>query len=371
MKWNWQQKQWPNFHYDSERLAPFEARFLKESGLFLGAYKHITDDQRQSLIIDMISDEAVKTSEIEGEFLNRDSIQSSIRRQFGFQQDLFPAGPAEEGIAEMMVDLYQNFDKPLTHDMLHTWHEMVTRGDRNLRVVGDYRKHEEPMQVVSGSLYNPVVHFEAPPSSCMKDEMDAFIEWYNNSKSLPALTRAGLTHLYFVSIHPYEDGNGRIARALTEKALAEIGGDPTLIALSQTIEQARKAYYQHLEENNKILEVTAWLTYFAETILDAQNYSERLLDFIIAKTRMLDQLKGNLNARQEKVMLRLFQSGLKGFEGGLSAKNYKTITDAPTATATRDLVDLVKKDALFKIGQLKGTRYWLNIPSVREDILEE
>ncbi|MEX0300741.1 MAG: Fic family protein [Kordiimonas sp.] len=371
MKWNWQQEDWPEFHYDSEKLAPLEARFLKESGLFLGAYKHVADDQKQSLIIDMISDEAVKTSEIEGEFLNRDSIQSSIRRQFGFQQDLFPAGPAEEGIAEMMVDLYQNFDQPLTHDMLHRWHEMVTRGERNIRVVGNYRQHEEPMQVVSGALYKPVVHFEAPPSDQMQNEMGAFIRWFNNSKSLPALTRAGLTHLYFVCIHPYEDGNGRIGRALTEKALAEAGGQPTLIALSQTIEQTRKAYYQHLEANNKELEITDWLTWFAETILNAQNYSERLLDFIIAKTRMLDRLKGKLNARQEKVMLRLFKAGLHGFKGGLSAKNYMTITDALTATATRDLTDLVKKEALFKTGQFKGTRYWLNVPSVREAVEQE
>lgn len=371
MKWNWQQRKWPEFSYDSDALAPYEARFLKESGLFLGAYKHIEDDQKQSLIIDMISDEAVKTSEIEGEFLNRDSIQSSIRRQFGFQQDLFPAGPAEEGIAEMMVDLYQNFDQPLTHDMLHKWHEMVTRGDRNIRVVGDYRKHEEPMQVVSGYLHKPVVHFEAPPSDKMHAEMDAFLHWYNSSKSLPALTRAGLTHLYFVCIHPYEDGNGRIARALTEKALADSGGQPTLIALSQTIEQARKAYYQYLENNNKALEITDWLTYFATTILDAQNYSERLLDFIIAKTRMLDRLKGKLNPRQEKVLMRLFKTGLEGFEGGLSARNYMSMTDAPTATATRDLGDLVKKEALFKTGQLKGTRYWLNVPSVRDEVLKD
>lgn len=365
MIWNWQKDDWPRFRYDSETLVSYEARFLKESGLLLGGYKHITENEKQTLIIDMISDEALKTSEIEGEFLNRDSIQSSIRRQFGLQQDQYPSGPAEQGIAEMMVDLYQHYDAPLSHNTLHRWHEMLMRGNHNIRTVGDYRKHKEPMQVVSGYLHKPKVHFEAPPSGEMQNEMDIFIDWFNKSKSLPALTRAGLTHLYFVCIHPYEDGNGRIARALTEKALAQAGGEPSLIALSQTIEALRKNYYIALEANNKNLEVTDWLHYMAKTILDAQNHSVQLLDFIIAKTRMLDRLLGTLNERQEKAILRLFKAGLDGFEGGLSADKYIRITGAPRATATRDLTDLVKKDALFKTGQLKGTRYWLNIPMVR------
>lgn len=371
MKWNWQQDDWPDFRYDSEKLAEFEARFLRESGLLLGAYKHITEDEKQTLIIDMISDEALKTSEIEGEFLNRDSIQSSIRRQFGLQQDLYPAGPAEQGIAEMMVDLYETYDAPLTHQMLNRWHEMLMQGNRNIRAVGEYRSHEEPMQVVSGYLHKPTVHFEAPPSSQMDGEMDTFIEWFNNNRTLPALTRAGLAHLYFVCIHPYEDGNGRLARALVEKALAQAVGQPSLIALSQIIQEHRKDYYTSLEANNKELEVTNWLTYFADTILNAQSYSERLIDFIIEKTRLLDRLRGQLNERQEKAILRILKAGVSGFEGGLSADNYMRITGAPRATTTRDLSDLVKKEALIRTGQLKSTRYWLNIPSVRSPISEE
>ncbi len=361
MTWNWQKDSWPEFGYDRKILAPYEARFLKESGLFLGAYKHITEDEKQALIIDMISDEALKTSEIEGEFLNRDSIQSSIRKQFGLQQDQYHSGPAEQGIAEMMVDLYQHYDAPLTHEMLHRWHVMLMRGNHNIRTVGDYRKHIEPMQIVSGYLNRPKIHFEAPPSEDMHQEMDKFIQWFNGSKEHPAITRAGLTHLYFVCIHPFEDGNGRIARALTEKALAQAGGAPSLIALSQTIEAKRTNYYKALEDNNKELEITNWLEYLAETILEAQKHSVQLLDFIIAKIRMLDRLKGHLNARQEKAILRLFKAGTRGFEGGLNADKYMRITGAPRATATRDLAGLVKKDALTKTGQLKGTRYWLNI----------
>jgi len=366
MKWNWQQEDWPHFRYDSGKLADLEARFLKESGLLLGAYKHITEDEKQTLIIDMISDEALKTSEIEGEFLNRDSIQSSIRRQFGLQQDLYPAGLAEQGIAEMMVDLYHTYSEPLSHKMLNSWHEMLMRDNRNIKTIGSYRTHEEPMQVVSGYAHKPIVHYEAPPSSQMRTEMEAFIGWFNNSSTLPALTRAGLVHLYFVSIHPYEDGNGRLARALVEKALAQAVGQPSLIALSQTIEAHRTSYYGSLEANNKKMEITGWLAYFSDTILDAQKYSEQLIDFIIAKTRLLDRLQGQMNERQEKAILRMLKAGVKGFEGGLSADNYMRITGAPRATTTRDLTNLVKKGALFKTGQLKGTRYWINIPMMRD-----
>ncbi len=371
MIWNWQRKDWPRFRYDNDKVAVVEARFLRGSGLLLGAYKHITEDEKQTLLIDMISDEALKTSEIEGEFLNRDSIQSSIRRQFGLQQDLYPAGPAEQGIAEMMVDLFERYDEPLTHQNLHHWHRLLMQGNRNIRAVGEYRSHEEPMQVISGYMHKPKVHFEAPPSPHIGKEMDAFIEWFNKSRTLPALTRAGLAHLYFVCIHPYEDGNGRLARSLVEKALAQAVGQPSLIALSQTIQTSRKAYYDALEANNKDLEITDWLLYFSETILKAQHTSEQLIDFIIDKTRLLDRLGGQLNERQEKAILRMFKAGIAGFEGGLSADNYRRITGAPRATTTRDLSDLVKKEALIRTGQLKGTRYWLNIPSVRNAISEE
>lgn len=370
MKWNWQQVDWPDFRYESDKLAEFESRFLKESGLLLGAYKHITEDEKQTLIIDMISDEALKTSEIEGELLNRENIQSSIRRQFGLQQDIYPAGLAEQGIAEMMVDLYQTYETPLSHETLHGWHKMLIQGNRNIKTVGSYRTHEEPMQVVSGYLHKPNIHFEAPPSSEMQTEMDAFVIWFNKSDHLPALIRAGLAHLYFVSIHPYEDGNGRIARSLVDKALAQAIGQPSLIALSQTIEAHRTAYYTSLEANNKKMEITDWLAYFAETILDAQKYSEQLIDFIIAKTRLLDRLRGQMNERQEKAIMRMLKAGIKGFEGGLSADNYMRITGAPRATTTRDLTNLVKKEALFKTGQLKSTRYWLNIPMMRDAVIK-
>jgi Fic family protein len=179
--------------------------------------------------------------------------------------------------------------------------------------------------------------------------------------ALPALTRAGIAHLYFVSIHPFEDGNGRIGRALAEKSLAQNLGRPTLIAWAYTIERSRKAYYTALERNNNDLEITEWLTYFAQTILDAQTNTIKRLDFYLAKAKLYEKLRGQLNERQEKAIARMFREGIDGFKGGLSAENYISITKTSRATATRDLQDLVEKGALTRIGQLRHTRYHLNI----------
>src|SRR6266536_707896 len=243
MKWNWQQSDWPEFRYDSAVLEAFEKRFLLRSGEFIGAYKHVGQDDRDMLKIELISDEALKTSEIEGEILDRGSVQSSLRQQFGLTGDKRAVSPAERGIAEMMVHLYQTFADPLDHETMFAWHRMLMGARRDIHVIGGYRAHDEPIQVVSGAIHDPKVHFEAPPSDRMAREMGALIAWFNRtapdgSQPLPVLTRAGIAHLYFVSVHPFEDGNGRIGRALAEKSLAQNLGQPTLIALAYTIERA-------------------------------------------------------------------------------------------------------------------------------------
>ena len=366
MKWNWQKPAWPRFQWDQLALSEREGRFLREAGVVVGALKHVGEDQRSNLIIELISTEAVKTSEIEGEFLDRASVQSSLRRNFGLGTEDRRVPPAEQGIADMMTDLYQGFGAPLTHEKLFAWHTMVMRGRKDVKDIGRYRTHQEPMQVVSGAIYQPTIHFEAPPSSRMPSETDRFLEWFKaigpgGEGTLPPLTRAGLAHLYFVCIHPFEDGNGRIGRAISEMALSQGLGEPALLALSQTIQSDRKRYYAMLEQSNKELEVTAWLEYFAETVLEAQAYALRLVDFLIAKTRLYDRLVGSLNERQEKVLARMFREGVEGFKGGLSAENYMAITSTSPATATRDLADLVVKGALTRMGERRHTRYWLNI----------
>ena len=371
MKWNWQQPDWPAFSYDPAAMEPLERQFLLQSGEFIGACKHIGSDDKDRLKIELISDEAIKTSEIEGEILDRDSVQSSLLYQFGLGPDQPRIPPAERGIAEMMVDLYRTFASPLSDRMMFRWHKMLLGGNRDIRVIGGYRKHADPMQVVSGPLHRRKVHFEAPPSDRVPREMKAFGVWFNatapqrkqslGKQSLSALTRAGMAHLYFVGIHPFEDGNGRIGRAISEKVLAQALGQPSLVALAHTIERKRKTYYAALERNSKTNEITDWLTWFGQTILEAQTNSARRLDFYLAKARFYERLRGALNERQDKVIARMFREGIDGFKGGLSAENYVTITRTSPATATRDLQDLVSKGALLRNGELRHTRYSLKL----------
>lgn len=364
MTWNWEQKDWPEFRWDSEALKTMEAQFQLKSGILIGSIKHIPEKDKTLLIIDMITSEAIKTSEIENEFLNRDSVQSSIRRNFGLDTDNRRVDPAERGIAEMITDLYNHFDKPLTHEFLFQWHKMITSGRADLEEIGKYRTSHEPMQVVSNSLEEIEVHFEAPPSNQLEGEMEVFVQWFADTapggpKELPAITRAGIAHMYFVCIHPFEDGNGRIARGIAEKALSQSLGQPTLIALSLIIESKRKDYYRSLELNNKDMEITDWLQYFGETILNAQEYTQDTIDFLLEKTKFYDRYRDRLNERQAKVVARIFKEGLGGFKDGLNRDKYAKISGAPTATATRDLAELVEIGAFTKTGELKGTRYHL------------
>jgi Fic family protein len=366
MTWNWEKPDWPIFNYDSAALEPLEKQFLLRSGEFIGAFRHIAADDRDTLKIELISDEAVKTSEIEGEILNRDSVQSSLRHQFGLGAEKPGIAPAERGIAEMMVDLYRGFADALTDHTMFDWHRMLLSGDRSIRVIGGYRTHTDAMQVVSGPIHKPNVHFEAPPSSRVTGEMKHFVTWFNDTAPagktpLSPLTRAGIAHLYFVCIHPFEDGNGRIGRALAEKSLAQNLGQPSLIALAYTIERRRRDYYASLERNNKATGITDWLEYFANTVLEAQSNTIRRVDFYVAKAKFYEMHRGTLNERQEKVVARMFREGIDGFKGGLSAENYISITGTSRATATRDLQNLVEKGALTRIGELRHTRYHLGL----------
>jgi Fic family protein len=244
--------------------------------------------------------------------------------------------------------------------MLWEWHSMLFKDWSKLDDCGKYRTHIEPMQIVSGRLDAPRVFFEAPPSEKVFHEMTMFIDWFNAScTSQSILGRAAIAHVYFECIHPFEDGNGRIGRILVEKILSRCVGEPILIAVSKCIEKRKKEYYVQLGSCNQTMEVSHWVEFFAEMILQAQDYSMRFLHFLINKAKLLLALSGQINPRQEKVLLRMFAKGLDGFVGGLSAENYIAITKASRATATRDLADLVRMGALVKTGELRHTRYWL------------
>ena len=367
MKWNWQQHDWPEFRWDANRLIEAEREFLISGGMLLGAVKHLSLDDKNHIAIEAMSIEAITTSEIEGEILDRASVQSSIKRQFGFAANQPHFRPRERGIAELMVDLYRTWNSPLDENILYAWHRMVMTGSRGVPNVGAYRTGNEPMQVISGSQMKPKVHFEAPPSDRVPIEMARFVDWFNRTAPdgphpLPALARSGMAHLYFESIHPFEDGNGRLGRAVAEKALAQSLGQPTLTSLGATILHRRKDYYAALEVPSTRNEITEWLAWFAGVAIEAGRHTNALAEFLIDKTRYFDRLRGEINERQEKALLRVFEEGPAGFQGGLSAGRYASVTGASAATATRDLADLVAKAALTRTGEHKHARYHLTMP---------
>jgi Fic family protein len=367
MTWNWQKSDWPEFRWEAARLALAEKEFLIAGGKLAGTVTHLGEEEREHITVDSMSTEAVTTSEIEGELLDRASVQSSIRKQLGLTADKRNVRPAEQGVAEMTVDLFRSFAGPLSGRTLFGWHRMLMSGRRDLADVGRYHTSREPMQVVSGVIGKPKVHFEAPPSAQVPREMTHFIDWFNRTapgglEPLPALTRAGAAHLYFESIHPFEDGNGRIGRALAEKALAQGLGQPTLTALAATILARRKSYYRALEAANKQMEITEWLAWFAGITIEAQRRTLAIIEFLIDKVKLFERLRGQINERQEKALVRMFKEGPDGFKGGLSAGKYASITGASPATATRDLADLVEKGALVRAGKLRHTSYQLGVP---------
>ncbi|MGB0713764.1 MAG: Fic family protein [Gammaproteobacteria bacterium] len=372
-RWNWQQSDWPRFRYDRVALEGLEAAFLREGGVLVGSFKHLADDDKERISVELATSEALNSAGIEGEVLDRDSVRSSILREFGLHTSDRWTGaasgtPADRGMAQMMVDLLRTRAEPLDRESLWRWHGQIMQGREDHMSVGAYRAHPDPMQVVSGPIHAPKVHFEAPPAERVANEMEAFLKWYQATApgqvdALPALARAGIAHLYFVSIHPFEDGNGRLARAISEKALSQAiaknRSEAAMIVLSAEIHRRRKAYYAALAAANRENEVTEWLLWFGETVLAAQADALSWIEFFIEKTKLLDGLRGRMNPRQEKALLRLLREGPQGFEGGLSAGKYRGITGASPATAGRDLAALVEMGALVRTGERRHTRYWL------------
>jgi len=374
MVWNWQLDNWPDFTWDETKLTRVEKLFIEGTGIVSGATRHIEKSEQEALTVELMSIEALDTSEIEGEYLNRDSVQASIKRILGLSTSSRRATPAESGVAEMMVNLYQTSQAPLSKKKLSEWHDMLMNGRRDLNIIGNYRTHTEPMQIVSDPGYARKIHFEAPPSKQVAKEMSQYLKWIANTapsggKTLPAITRAGIAHLWFESIHPFEDGNGRIGRAISEKILNESLSSANITVLAKILLKRRKEYYMKLGESNKSLEITSWLLWFASVVIEAQKNTVAYIEFIINKTKMLDRLRNKLNKRQEKVLLRIFREGLDGFTGGLSASNYMTITGAASATTTRDLHDLVNKSALVRTGEKKSTRYFLAMDLNRVNVV--
>lgn len=372
MPWNWQLPDWPDFRWQGRLIADAEQRFVEGVSVTIGSLRHLPAHEREGLAVALLERDALNTSAIEGELLDRDSVQSSLRKHLGLAQA--PAAqwrgkPHEYGIAEMMADLYQHPASPLTHERLFAWHRMAMHGRRDLASVGTYRQHGEPMQIVSGQIGDERVHYEAPPSDRIPAEMQIFLDWFAHTApgtpgALPAITRAAVAHLWFECIHPFEDGNGRIGRAVAEMALSQATSTPCFTGMSTVLHRQRKTYYAQLKRHSVRLDIDEWLQWFAPCAMQAQAEADQFVRFLIDKAALMQRLAGQLNPRQEKALLRLLREGPQGFTGGLSAGNYAAITGATPATTTRDLADLVRQGALHKTGERKSTRYWVAITAM-------
>lgn len=369
MTYNWQQSDWPNFRYDLSTIYETLFSIAEKAGLIRGKVSHLAENQQTEAMINLMVEEAVKTSKIEGEYISRPDVRSSIKNKLGLNPAKVPVHDKRaQGVVELILDVRNTFKQPITDTKLFDWHLMLFSGsfNPNLRIAC-WRTHEEPMQIVSGHHGKHITHYEAPPSKIIPKEMEQFIHWFNNTapdqphaiKFAPV--RAAIAHLYFESIHPFEDGNGRIGRAIAEKALSQGLGYPVILSLSQTIEAEKKAYYTALHTASTSNEITPWIQYFVTMVLDAQIEVETQINFILKKSLFFDTFKNILNERQLKVVQRMMRAGVKGFEGGISAKKYMAITQTSKATATRDLQQLVSIQAFRQIGSGRSVRYELII----------
>jgi Fic family protein len=367
MIYNWQYSEWPRFRYDLSRLALPLQRFERNLGRLEGLEKGLSKGEHDNTLVEMMVTEAIMTAAIEGENLHLPDVVSSVRKQLDLQASSAPIKDLRaKGIASVLAGMRSTYAESLTEAQLFSWHRAILGHAPKIRS-GQWRKHKEPMQIVSGAVGREIVHFEAPPSKGVAKEMKQFIAWFNDTapgavmQIAHAPVRAAVAHLYFESIHPFEDGNGRIGRVLAEKALVQTIGAPLLMSVSASIEKNKDAYYLALKTAQRGLKIDAWLDYFIEVIINAQESAQQTIVFTLKKARFYDQFRDQLNPRQLKAIERMFMSGPAGFEGGMTATKYMRITNSSKATATRDLHELQRLGALIPKGKGRGTRYELSL----------
>jgi Fic family protein len=354
-KWIWEHQAYPNFEYDREPLAPLLEEIKYYQGLLDGIYSTMNDEDLGKAQIEVFTQEAMNTSEIEGEVLNRDSVRSSLANKFRIDIGVKDKSTrTTDGLVEVLIDAVSNLENPLDEKRIFAWHTLLFPKNENRLVdinVGKYR--EEEMEVVSGALGREKVHYVAPPPTVLEKEMQSFFSWLNQDDA--TIVKAATAHLWFVIIHPMDDGNGRIARAISDWVLAkEVNKRQKLYSLSSAIKNERKAYYDILEQTTKgDLEITAWLEWFLKTFLQSLKDARETIEFIVAKTAFWDRHRNTvLNERQIKVLNRLLDVGYGNFEGGINTRKYASLTKVSKPTAARELKDLVEKGCLV---QKEGT----------------
>lgn len=343
MTYIWQQTNRPKFTYSVDKLHEISISFAQELGLVNGLVLGLNEESKQEALLELLISEAIKTSEIEGEYMSREDIMSSIKNNLGLQKHIPVKDKKASGIAKLMTEVTQPIDQKLTVETLCYWHKTLLEHNSKINA-GVWRTGLEPMQVVSGAYGREEVHYEAPPSNRVPMEMEQFFKWYHQP-DLPvkddiskAILKSAIAHLYFETIHPFEDGNGRIGRALAEFTLSQMIKSPALLSLSKAIEKGKNQYYAQLKRGQRDLNITEWIEYFAQVILDAQIDAKELIQFTLL-------------------------NGVDGFEGGMTAKKYMAITKTSKATATRDLQHLQEIGVYIKEGAGRSVSYQLELKS--------
>lgn len=366
--WIHEQTEWPNFTWGAGALSVPLAEIRHRQGRLLGRMEGLGFDLQQEASVSTLTEDVVKSSAIEGEHLNAEAVRSSIIRRLGIKNaGLVPASRDVEGVVEMMLDATQKFSQPLTKSRLFDWHAALfptgRSGMRRITVGGWRTAAAGPMQVVSGALGREKVHFEAPCANRLDLEMQEFLKWFHQSDSIDPVLKAGIAHLWFVTIHPFEDGNGRIARAISDLALARADGIPArFYSLSSQIEAERKAYYDQLEQQQRgTMEITLWLRWFLDCLGRALTNAEKTLEAVRFKAQLWEKIHQHpVNERQRSILNRMLESD---FEGHMNTAKYAKMAHCSNDTALRDIQDLKARGVFVQNpGGGRSTSYRLPNP---------
>ena len=375
----WQLPGWPNLHVEESSLTGAIGRARQEQGKVIGLAQAIGMPGMAQVTRDIWVDEAIATAAIEGEQLDIVSVRSSVMRRLGMPNDLrAPASGSVDGLLDVMQEATAAYENPLDDDRLLRWQAALfpagTSGIHRI-AVGKYRDSAAPMQIVSGTVEHEAVHYEAPPSAVVPKQMRRFLQWFERSKpqsglnlKIDGVVRAAVAHLWFETIHPFEDGNGRVGRAIVDMALAQDAATPQrLYSMAGQLMKERDAYYEHLgKAQSGKLDATPWVVWFVTQFRLACIASQNVISVAIEKNRFWATHSAiAINDRQRKVLMLLLDAGDGRFRGGMSASKYVGITRTSKTTATRDLVELEKAGLVVATGQGRATRYWVNVPGWR------
>ena len=366
--WIWQQADWPHFRWQDSEILPRLRQVQRRQGILIGSHSRLGNPDQT---LDTLLANIIASSAIEGERLNVQSVRSSLARRLGSSQtQSYPVSERSEGLAAMMLDAIDNHEQPLTIERLYQWHRWlfpVNEWSVQPMNVGQLRG-DEPMLVVSGRVDRPTVHFEAPPRAALDDQLAEFIPWFNQTQHDPTmdpLLRAAICHFWFVTLHPVDDGNGRLTRALTDLALSQADSHSIrLYAMSVAILERRADYYRALGSAQKgTLDITSWLCWFLDTLDYSIELALKVIDRSLAKTFFwLRHCNDDLSPEQTRVVNRLLDGGKEGFENGINASQYQKVAGVSKATATRHLAQLVDRGCIEKLpGGGRNTRYQIRL----------